>query len=96
MIINEKGQAVYAMKARDVSEDGVDKKGAGKSEKSKRGKQQGSLSTEQMTSLLAELDRTGVAFEAVKERYKIPEMGDMSEELYRKVMAALSRTKSAA
>lgn len=96
VIVNEKGQAVYTMKARDVSEDGMDKKGAGKSEKSKQGKRKGSLSTEQMTSLLAELDRTGVAFEAVKERYKIPEMGDMSEELYRKVMAALSKTKSAA
>ena len=96
VIINEKGQTVYAMKSRDISEDGVDKKDAGKSEKSKQGKQQGSLSTEQMTSLLAELDRTGVAFETVKERYKIPEMGNMSEELYRKVMAALSKTKSAA
>jgi hypothetical protein len=96
VIINEKGQAVYVMKVRDISEDEVDKKGAGKSEKSKRGKQKGSLSTEQMTSLLAELDRTGVAIETVRERYKIPEMGDMSEELYRKVMAALSKTKSAA
>ena len=96
VIVNEKGQAVYAMKAKDVSEDKVKKKGIGNPEKSKRGKQSGGLSTEQMTSLLAELDRTGVAFEAVKERYKIPEMGDMSEELYRKVMAALSKTKSAA
>ena len=96
VIINEKGQAVYAMKARDVSEDGVDKKGAGKSEKSKRGKQKGSLSTEQMTSLLAELDRTGVAIETVRERYKIQEMDTMSDELYRKVMAALAKTQTAA
>ena len=47
-----------------------------------------------MTSLMEELDRTGVEVETVKERYKIQEMGTMSDELYRKVMAALSKTKS--
>lgn len=49
-----------------------------------------------MASLLEELDRTGVAAEAVKERYKIQEMGTMSDELYKKVMAALAKTQTAA
>lgn len=56
--------------------------------------QKNTLSEEQMASLLEELDRTGVTAETVMERYKIQEMGTMSDELYRKVMAALSRTKS--
>ena len=47
-----------------------------------------------MDFLQAELDRTGVTMENVKDRYKIQDLGDMSEELYRKVMLALSKTKS--
>ena len=43
-----------------------------------------------------ELDRTGVAVETVRERYKIQEMDTMSDELYRKVMAALAKTQTAA
>lgn len=49
-----------------------------------------------MTSLMDELDRTGVAVETVRERYKIQEMDTMSDELYRKVMAALAKTQTAA
>ena len=53
-----------------------------------------SVSRNQMDSLQAELNRTGVTMENVKDRYKIQDLGDMSEELYGKVMLALSRTKS--
>lgn len=49
---------------------------------------------EQMTSLQSELDRTGVTIETVQKRYKIQEPGNMGEELYQKVMTALSKTKS--
>lgn len=49
---------------------------------------------EQMTSLQSELDRTGVTIETVQKRCKIQEPGNMGEELYQKVMTALSKTKS--
>lgn len=49
----------------------------------------------QMDGLKAELKRTGVSIEDVKDRYKIQNPEKMSEELYRKVMNALSKTKTA-
>lgn len=52
------------------------------------------LSTEQMDSLRAELNRTGVEMETVKDRYHIERPEQMSEELYAKVMQALSKTNS--
>ena len=55
-----------------------------------------SLTKEQMDGLATELERTGVAMEAVQKRYHIDDPKQMSEELYNKVMRALSRTKSAA
>ena len=45
--------------------------------------------------LQRELERTGVAMEDVKERYKIQKPETMSADLYRRVMEALSKTKSA-
>lgn len=98
VIVNEKGQAVYAMKTKDAVEKNVAEKGtrtftAGKQQKRK---QKNGLSAEQMVSLQAELDRTGVEMDAVRERYHISGTGDMSEELYRKVMAALAKTQTVA
>lgn len=90
VIVNAKGEAVYAMKSRDIPKESSDRKGTSIS-----GKQKDTiLSVEQMASLQRELDRTGVSMEAVRERYRISETGDMGEELYKKVMAALSKTKS--
>lgn len=98
VIINEKGQVVYAMKKKGASGKNVERKEVEtmKTGKQKKENRRDGLSTEQMTSLMEELDRTGVAAEAVKERYRISEMGAMSEELYRKVMSALAKTQSAA
>lgn len=54
------------------------------------------LSKQQITSLEAELQRTGVGMEAVRERYRIKEdTAHMPEELYEKIMRALAKTKSA-
>lgn len=121
VIVNDKGQAVYAMKRKDDNgtvnnsteksvkrsavkqseknavndsgkspeEDTVEKSAA---QKKARGK---SLSKTQMDLLKAELERTGVKMEAVQERYQIQKLETMSAELYAKVMAALSKTKSA-
>ena len=55
-----------------------------------------SLTKKQMDGLATELKRTGVAMETVQERYHIDDPRQMSEELYNKVMHALSRTRSAA
>ena len=51
------------------------------------------LSKAQMDSLTAELERTGVGIQAVKERFRIEEPEAMPPELYEKVMSALRRTK---
>lgn len=47
-----------------------------------------------MDSLEKELQRTGVGMDAVKERYRIESPENMSEEIYRKVMNALAKTKT--
>ncbi len=102
VIVNERGQAVYTMKSKDDTEmaDKSQQKGVGKETAKRkadlRQPQENGISKDQMDSLQAELDRTGVTMEAVQSRYKIQEPGNMSEELYGKVMAALKRTKSAA
>ena len=96
VIVNEKGQAVYAMKNKDTVRKAVDGKAAEAIGSQEKGEQKSRLSTAQMTSLMDELDRTGVAVETVRERYKIQEMDTMSDELYRKVMAALAKTQTAA
>ena len=106
VIVNDKGQTVYAMKLKDegkpadigkgkaVNVDGNKKNAEQKKAREESGKT--SISKEQMNSLQAELDRTGVTMETVQERYKIKEPGVMSPELYGKVMSALKRTKSTA
>ena len=83
-IVNEKSEIVYELKDGKAAGNGI-------------GKQENNfLSKEQMASLHAELGRTGVAMEDVKSRYQIQKPESMSEELYKKVMAALSKTKTAA
>ena len=106
VIVNDKGQPVYTMKSKDegkaadsgkgkaVNADNNKKKAAQKKTQEESGKM--SISKEQMDSLQAELDRTGVTMESVQERYQVQEPEAMSEELYRKVMTALSKTKTKA
>lgn len=79
VIVNDKGQSVYELKPKTAA----------------KGQKKNSISKEQMVSLQAELDRTGVAMETVQSRYKIQTPEAMSEDIYNKVMLALSRTKSA-
>lgn len=58
-------------------------------------KEENSISEAQMDSLQKELKRTGVGMMDVKQRYKIDSVEGMSEEVYKKVMNALAKTKSA-
>ena len=90
VIINDKGQTVFVFYSTKTA-------GSSKENKRETGKKESmrsSISEEQMNTLQAELDRTGVTMENVQSRYKIQKLGDMSEELYGKIMLALSRTKS--
>lgn len=94
-IVNGDGVIVYEMRQQGAD---ITRKESTKG----KGKQQitqavpRAITDMQMHSLEAELQRTGVGMEAVKERYKIEQPEQMSEELYKKVMSALKRTKSAA
>lgn len=60
----------------------------------KTAEKDGCITKEQEDSLKAELKRTGVGMEAVKERYQVEGADDMTKELYEKVMKALAKTKS--
>ena len=93
----EKAAAENGSKA-ETAQKPAQKNTVGKAQKDPGGKARkdpAPLSREQVDSLQAELDRTGVTMETVQGRYQIKEPGAMSEELYKKVMAALAKTKSA-
>lgn len=89
-IVNENSQSVYEWKGKNPPQ-GQTAKVA--DEKTLKGSQ-GGLSDDQMSSLHAELKRTGVGMEAVKERYRLEHPEMMSPELYGRVMRALAKTKS--
>lgn len=94
-ITDGRGQTVYEWTAGKpaVEPPGKPEKPVGKRQEGAPGK--GAVSDLQMESLRAELERTGVAMEAVQDRYKIKRPEQMSAELYGKVMSALAKTKSA-
>ena len=98
VISNEKDQIVYELKAKaDTGKRKEEEQSKGKKEGAQQGqeaKKEG-ISKEQMASLQAELKRTGVAMEAVQERYKITSPESMNEKTYKRVMEALSKTKAA-
>lgn len=78
VIVNGKGKRVFEMKAENTDA---------------RATEKDSISKTQMDSLNAELERTGVSMKTVQDRYKIKVPEEMPQELYNKVMAALSKTK---
>ena len=87
VIVNGKGDCVYTMQAGRASETGAKKQ-------PKKKTQEKALTSDQMTALQAELDRTGVAMEKVQERYQIKKMETMGETMYKRVMEALAKTRS--
>ena len=84
-IVNGKGSTVYELKTKED----------GRKLPEDQEIPEKSITKAQMSSLNAELERTGVTMEAVQKRYKIQTPESMSENSYNKVMAALARTKSA-
>lgn len=100
VVENDKGQTVYELKEKAAAENNNNKgkqasKAAQTQKEPQKEPQENTISKDQMTSLQAELNRTGVAMEAVQKRYKIQAPEAMNEDTYNKVMLALSRTKSA-
>ncbi len=94
VIKNDKNQIVYELKAKVDNKSRKENIGVEKPKaQQKKDVQKDSLTREEMSSLQAELDRTGVDMEAVKERYKIQNPEAMSSETYQKVMAVLAKTK---
>lgn len=84
-VCGEHGQTVYEWKEKSGTQGGQAPESAASL----------SLSRGQMECLEKELERTGVEPETVQERYQVGELGQMTEETYKKVMAALAKTKSA-
>lgn len=89
------GLSITDGRGRSIFEWKTDNKDTGRNEDNQKGSaKKAGISKAQMDGLETELQRTGVAMEAVKERYNITDPKQMSEELYNKVMNALSKTKS--
>lgn len=80
-IVSERGGTVYELRGKKESAGGQ-----GRTEP---------LQERQMKQLQAELDRTGVALEAVLKRYGIRDVSQMSEETYEKALSGLRRTRPA-
>lgn len=97
LIISDKGGVIFEWKTqnRDSCKDNTVKKESGKKESAKSSVKKEALSKVQLKGLETELQRTGVAMEAVQQRYHVDDPLQMSEETYNKVMRALSKTKSA-
>lgn len=105
-IAGENGQGVYEWEdksrsgrpaGRNITEDAEPRRKnppAARQPRTQKGSPAG-LSSDQINSLHAELKRTGVGMEAVKERYQLEKPEMMSPELYGRVMKALAKTKSA-
>ena len=91
VINNDKGQTVYELKAKA---DTGSRKGKAQPKGKQEPKKEG-ITKEQMDLLQEELKRTGVAMEAVQERYKITAPESMNEKTYKRVMEALAKTKAA-
>lgn len=76
-IVNQKGMKVYGLNQEPENKTASDKM----------------LTAGQMKILEKELERTGIAMEAVLERYRIKEAGEMTPEIYKKALGSLKRTK---
>lgn len=77
-IVNQKGMAVYSM---------------GQEPEERNGKKTDGLTAGQMKILEKELERTGIAMETVLGRYQLSEPSQMTQEIYRKAIGGLKKTK---
>lgn len=76
-IVNQKGMKVYELNQEPGNKAAPDKM----------------LTAGQMKILEKELERTGIAMDAVLERYQIKEVKQMTPEIYKKALGGLKKTK---
>lgn len=88
VIVNRDGNKVYELKAgKTAVSDRTESWGTGKS---------ADKADENVAAIRRELDRTGVALDAVLERYGVGSIQEMDDTTYRKAMNSLKRTKAKA
>jgi len=80
-IVNGDGQVVYEMQNKALT-------------KLPAAKESMAPTLAQLKEFEQELERTGVSLEAVLERYKLTEIGQMTVEIYKKAMSSLKKTKA--
>ena len=98
-ITNQDGQAVYVLKDQASGQQeqaGKDTAGSGKQDQTNTGNQQNGKQEEHVEAINRELERTGVALDAVLRRYGVESVQEMDDGMYRKAMNSLKRTKSKA
>lgn len=88
-IVNNKNKVVYVTGTYSSSNSSSNSNSNNSSSKSKQ-----SVSSLQMEMLKKELARTGVVADDVKARYNIDSLESMSDDIYKRVMFALSKTRS--
>ena len=97
-LVSDRGGTIFEWKMQERKPDGNGTASgeATKTETAKKGTaRKKSLSKIQVKKLETELQRTGVAMEAVQQRYYVDDPTQMSEETYSRIMSALSKTRSA-
>lgn len=97
-LVSDRGSTIFEWEAQERKPDGnmAAIGETAKNETTKKGTaRKKSLSKIQVKRLETELQRTGVAMEAVQQRYHVDDPMQMSEETYNRIMNALSKTKSA-
>lgn len=90
---SKNGKLVYRFRPASDTTGSIDNKST--QAKTPEPRPAGGITDQQMHNLQSELQRTGVAIDAVKSRYGFEEPQNMSKEMYQKVMKALGKTKSA-
>lgn len=90
VIINQAGSVVYSLEERGGS---AQKKTADKAKTAAAGKTK-EAGNDFIKVINKELERTGVALDAVLERYGVSSLAEMSESTYKKAINSLKKTKS--
>lgn len=94
VIVNESGQKVYEFRSGKADVNKPDKEEKGTRNGIIKTTSESRLNPAQEQAMDRELERTGVALEAVLERYHIKNVDQMTEEIYQKAMKDLKRSKS--
>lgn len=94
-IKNQRGEEVYSIgtPAGGGSAVGEKTESTKKAETASRGRKRKSLSKARLSELSKEMSRTGVSEWDILQRYNIPSLSAMDEEIYQRAMEALRKTK---